>query len=332
MKHRRRFLAVLSISLALVAAIAILGVRSWIARPPRPISLLPEGDLLFYANLKPLHLFALNAVKPNAEYKDFIEQTGIQPERDLDEVSMSRHDPGRGADIESSEIFSGRFDSSRLTRYLERVATGREHYADKTIYTIPHEGHTVRVCALDDRMVAVTNMVSSSPIRSIIEKYRHNSTFFGQLPSAPYLAEGYYQQLPAASLAWVIYHIPPETNKDQLLGINLDFLQDKISVASLRYAGSLSVSAKVFAENPAEAKRLMDSATTFLALYRTVALSTGAKGADPDVKAVFESIKVEQEENKLIVNATIPDRFLQKIWSAIQADGQSEPETTPAKK
>ena len=64
-------------------------------RPPGAARLLPEGDLLFYIDLRPLHWWDLSKSKPldlESEYRTFVEQTGIQFERDLDEVAMSRRD------------------------------------------------------------------------------------------------------------------------------------------------------------------------------------------------------------------------------------------------
>src|SRR5260370_10204849 len=53
----------------------------------------------------------------------------------------------------------------------------------------------------------------------------------------------------------------------------------------LRYSGTALFQADVFTSSEADAKHVVDSAGRFLAMYRTVAQSVGAKGADADVKA-----------------------------------------------
>src|ERR1051325_9625066 len=123
MRKRRKLLIVAAI-LALAAAIGLfLYFRA--SQPPEAARLLPEGDFFFYANLKPVHLLDLSKSGPvqlEGDYKDFVAQTGIQFERDLEEVAMSRRDTPDHRDVESSEIFIGRFDAERLRAYLQKMA------------------------------------------------------------------------------------------------------------------------------------------------------------------------------------------------------------------
>src|ERR1700749_2954644 len=141
---KNRKLLILAILLLIAATIGLtLYYRT--AQLPEAAALLPEGDLLVYANLKPIHLFDVGSVKPQGDYQDFIQQTGIQFERDLDEVAMSRRDTPDGRDIESSEILIGHFDRNRLQDYLQLLSSTREPYRNYTVYSIAHEGHTVRV-------------------------------------------------------------------------------------------------------------------------------------------------------------------------------------------
>ena len=50
-----------------------------------------------------------------------------------------------------------------------------------------------------------------------------------------------------------------------------------------------------------------------MALYKTVGKSVGAKGTDPDVKAMINSIKIEASGKSAIVTATVPEGFIQKV-------------------
>jgi len=43
--------------------------------------------------------------------------------------------------------------------------------------------------------------------------------------------------------------------------------------------------------------------------------SVGSQGSDPDVKALFESLQVRQEDQRAIVSATLPLGFLRKMLS-----------------
>ena len=169
-KHRK-LLILASLLVTSLAIAAFLYHHS--TQLPESANLLPEGDLLLYVNFKPVHTFDLAKSSPvqlEGEYKDFVGQTGIQFERDLDEVATSRRDTPDGRDVESSETFVGRFDEVRLKNYLQKLASASEQYRDHTIYSISHEGHLVRAALLGAGKVAVTNMASPEPMHGVIDR------------------------------------------------------------------------------------------------------------------------------------------------------------------
>src|SRR5437764_8371138 len=318
MKSRRRLLIAVC-SLFALALLIFAGSR-WMSRPPAAMRLLPEGELLVYGNLKLVHLFdSKTSAAPSSDpdYQSFIDQTGIRFERDLDEVAMSMRNPG--ADAESSSIFIGRFDPNRLRNYLQKLAAASEKYADKTVFSIPHDGRTVRVCILADNQVAVTNMGSPEPIHSMIDKFRNAA------PAAqgPYLAEHYYPYVPFHTAAWLVYRVPSQPGAAQLPeGLSFDFLQNTTGVISLQlpfwFSGPLKLKAEVFANSEAEATDLAEAAHNFLSLYRCIGQTMGIGGAYRDLNKVFDNIQVEQKENRTIFTTTIPQTFLKKIASGAQ--------------
>src|SRR5262249_30187820 len=110
----RRKLAIAGLCMIAAAILTFAAVR-WAAKPPQAVCLLPEGELLIYVNLKPLHFFdskTSNSVSPDPDYQAFIDQTNIRFERDLDQVAISMRNPG--AEAETSSIFKGRFDLNKL--------------------------------------------------------------------------------------------------------------------------------------------------------------------------------------------------------------------------
>jgi len=313
-KHRK--LLILATLLVAAAAVGfVLYHRS--TQIPEAARLLPEGDLIIYANLKPVHLFDLNksgSVQPQGEYKDFVDRTGIQPERDLDEVAMSRRDTPDGRDVESSEVLIGHFDQARLRDYLQLLSSAREPYRNYTIYSIAHEGHTVRVALLDAGKVAVTNMVSPEPMHGIIDRSLKPST-------GPVLLS-HYSDVPLGSMAWLIDRIPNKPDNVQLPGgFAITLPAEAVAVGSLRYTGSLLLRADVFAQSEAQARQIVDSANSHLALVRSIGQFIKTKGPDQDIKAAFDSLQATQKENVAVFTATIPQSILKKIWSEAQSQG-----------
>ncbi|MCU1220776.1 MAG: hypothetical protein JWN42_1973 [Candidatus Angelobacter sp.] len=313
-KHRK--LLILAILLVAAAAVGfVLYHRT--TQVPEAARLLPEGDLIVYANLKPVHLFDLNksgSVQPQGEYKDFVDRTGIQPERDIDEVAMSRRDTPDGRDVESSEVLVGHYDQARLRDYLQLLSTSREPYRNYTVYSIPHEGHIVRVALLDDGRVAVTNMASPEPMHGIIDR--------SLKPSSGPVLLSHYSDVPLGSLAWLIDRIPNKPDNVQLPGgFALTLPAEAVAVGSLRYTGSLLLRADVFAQSEAQARQIVDSANSHLALVRSIGQFIKTKGQDQDIKAAFDSLQATQKENVAVFTATIPQSILKKIWSEAQSQG-----------
>jgi hypothetical protein len=309
MGRYRKLLIIALLAGSAVTAALFLWLR--VVRIPQAARLLPEGDIILYANLKPVHLFENQSrpVQPEGDYRDFVEQTGIQFERDLDEVAMSRKGTADGTDTESSEVFVGRFNQQRLRNYLEKISTEKFDYRSHAIFTIPHEGHTVRVSVLDEQRVVVTNMQSPQPIRGMIDAWF-------KPPAGPSLLREHYRRVPVTALGWLVARIPAGSKAPQLpLGWSFDFLENTVAVASVRYQGDLLLQADVIARSEADAKRIVDDATSFLMVSRGAAQALHLRGADPDVKAAFDSIQAQQNKNVAVFTATLSQRMLRKLLS-----------------
>jgi hypothetical protein len=321
MSNRRKLL------ILAVLALSALAAAGWFVwhrnRIPEIARMLPEGELIVYANLKPIHLWAgpSRQVQPQGEYRDFVEQTGIVIERDLDEVAMSRNKPP-STDEEWSQIYAGRFDQQRLRHYLEKISSERSTYRDHTIFTVQHEGHAVRVVMLGQKRVAVTNMKAVEPIRAIIDASY-------DLPVGIPLLREYYKRVPLTSLGWIIARFPPASSTPQIpLGLSFDFLNDTVTVASLRYQGDLLLEADVIGRGEDDARRIADDASNFLNVSRGAAQALGTRGVDRDVKAAFDSIQVQQKKNVAVFTATLSQRILKKLVSEA-GPGSAAPVPSP---
>jgi hypothetical protein len=321
-KHRK--LLILAILLVAAAAVGFV-IYHHSTKIPEAARLLPEGDLILYANLKPVHLFDLNksgSIQPESDYKDFIDRTGIQPERDIDEVAMSRRDTPDSRDVESSEVLIGHFDRNRLQDYLQLLSSTRESYRNYTIYSIAHEGHTVRVVLLDAGKVAVTNMASPELMHGIIDR--------SLKPSAGPVLLSHYSDVPLGSLAWLIDRIPNKPDNVQLPGgFAITLPAEAVAVGSLRYTGSLLLRADVIAQSEAQARQIVDSANSHLALVRSIGQFIKTKGPDQDIKAAFDSLQATQKDNVATFTATIPQSILKKIWSEAQSQGVTPASAKP---
>jgi hypothetical protein len=347
MRRRRLWIAILLLLVAAVLASLVLLRRR---AAPEAVRLLPEADAVLYVNLGLIRMGTqvpqIPEVQREADYAAFVRETGFEFERDLDEVAVAVHSappppPQPGAPpagppplpYRTSEIFAGRFHSERLTAYLKKLAQSSERYKASDIYNIPYEGRTVRVVLLGVDMVAVSNQEDPGVMHGIIDRYH---TLAGPV-GGPGLVREHYGRVPLGSVAWAIGRIPATRpgaarGAPEAMGMVQQMAGGSTVVASVRYTGSIRFRVEAVTANEAEAKQLSDNVGMLLSLFRGAGSSVQGEGPDPDVKAFFDSIEVRQEEQSLVVTATLPAGAIQKVLAQPPARPAPLPAPVPPTK
>ena len=330
---RKRTLIPLLIVLAVIAA---LGVALYLRgkSPPEAARLLPESDAIVYIHLKTLRAathFDTTPVARSADFQQFIDATGIVPERDLDAAAFALHrmdDPnGPNGPVGYSEVFEGRFDGERLARYLATIATAKESYADHDIFTIrvgdTKAARPLRIAQLGYDTIAASNMPTVEQIHSILDRHRAAASPF----SGSSLLSARYRDVPAFSSAWAIGHIGlPFSDRGyiSIFGLKLPLPEDTTFVASLRYLGTLRLRIEQLAPNDADAAHATETLTSLLSLMKTVQLTQAQMQPHPATDAAFreltDSTKIEQHKDRAVLTADIPLALVKEL---------ATPATTP---
>jgi hypothetical protein len=334
MRIRRRLPILLAVVLLIAAVALIVTLRKH--APPEAARLLPGADGYLYINLKWIRTFNaashLPPVSHDPDYQKFVEDTGFQFERDLDEAAFAIHYPsswGSGAtemapEPRFSEVFAGKIDSSRFAAYLKKVSSSVEDYHGFDIYSIPLEGRTVRVVMLSYDSVAVSNHPNPAVIRGMLDRSRKLASPFG----GPWLLRKFYGKVPLASVCFAILRIKPEMSSLGALGSwSLLFPKPAVAVVSARYLRALHLRAEAFTDSEDDARAITEKTAAFLNLFHAAEGSVGVQGTDTDVKAFFDSLRVEQSGARSVVTATVPPGFVRKILS--EAPPQIPPSSAP---
>src|ERR1700735_3961675 len=139
-RRTRITVAVVVVILLLLAVAVYLRKKA----PPEAARLLPESDGIVYVNLRPLRALVHKNLKPVTRapnYQSFIDATGIDWERDLEEAAVALHrmpDPhGPNGPVAYSLVLVGKLDGKALARYLEAHANSKETYDGHAIYSLP---------------------------------------------------------------------------------------------------------------------------------------------------------------------------------------------------
>ena len=328
MRIRRR-LPIVAVVLLVAAALAL---AFWLRKqaPPEAARMLPGADGFVYLNLKwARELHAIGPLPPvihDPEYERFLQQTGFQFERDLDEAAFAIHYPAKwpgggtgGAANEPrfSEVLAGRFQSEnqRLTNYLRQVAQSVENYNSTDIFTIALQGRSLRVALLSADLVAASNHDDPAVIRGMVDRSRRLASPFG----GPAMLRQFYKRVPFASAAWAVLRGEPSQGS---WGMFLP--KPATMVISARYLRTLHLRVEAIAGSPDDARAIADKVNVFLAISHSAENSVGTHGTDPDVKAFFDSVQVKQDDDRAVLSAIVPPGFVHKALA------EAAPEAAPA--
>jgi hypothetical protein len=331
MRLRRRFPILFGV-LLFAAAIALAVVLRKHA-PPEPARLLPGADGFVYVNLKWIRRANVAGQLPDVphepEYEQFIQATGFQFERDLEQAAFAIHysvpKPGAKEAVPEpprfSEVFVGRIHGEQLRDYLGKISASVETYHSVDIYSIPLEGRTLRVAVLGVDTVAASNHDDPLVIRGMVDRSRKLASPFG----GPALLRRYYKDVPLASLGWAIFKVDPAEGWPSRGPLTFLFTRPATVVASARYLGRVHFRAEAFTGSKDEAQRLTEQLGTFLQLFHTAEGTVSPSASDPDVKAFFDGLKVQQHEDRTILTAAIPPGFIRKAVAVPPAEAFPQP-------
>ena len=319
MRIRRRLPIVLAV--LLVAAAVALAVVLRKHAPPEAARLLPGADGFVYISLQWMrraHITGdLPAVPHDPDYEQFIQATGFQFERDLDEAALAIHYPAKPDAVQQprfSEVFVGKLQGERIISYLHKVSAGVESYHSTDIYSIPLDARTLRVAILSVDTVAISNHDDPAVIRGMVDRSRKLASPFG----GPALLRQYYKTL----LAWFIGRIDPAVAAN-LGPWAMLFPKPASLVVSAYYAvysPTLHLRVEAISGTEDDAQTLSDKVSTFVNLFHAAENSVATGGSDPDVKAFFDSLQVERHGERSVLTAAIPPGFLRKVVGAAQVE------------
>jgi len=303
--------------LIVAAVLVLLGVAIFLRSkaPPEAARLLPESDGIIYINLKPIRAFFHMDLKPPTrvpDYQQFVDATGIDWERDLDQIAIGLHrmpDPnGPNGPVAYSMVLVGKLTGKKLNDWLEAHASAHETYASHTIYDIPSEGRTVRVTQIGYDMLAVTNTPTPEQIHSIIDRHRTAALPF----AGSTLLSHHYHEVPLLALAWGVGQIGlpfSESGAISIFGFRLPLQDGATIIASvtptLPLAGTLRVRVEEIAPTEQDAASQAASLATLLTMARGFTAPLGNNAANNGLKELLKTAEVTQRRDRVVVAATL---------------------------
>ena len=321
------------------AALVLLGVAIFLRSkaPPEAARLLPESDGIVYINLKPFRAFLrhkdMKPPQPVPGYQEFIDATGINWERDLDQAAIALHrmkDPnGPNGPVAYSMVLVGRITGPKLNTWLGAHAESRDVYAGHTIYNIPSEGRTVRVTQIGYDMIAVSNTPTAEQIHSIID--RHTTAAWPFAGSS--LLARHYHEVPLLALAWGVGQIGlpfSQSGAISIFGFQLPLQDNSTIVASLAPAlpvpNALRLRVMEIAPSAQAAASQSAALATLVTLARGFTAPLASNTANNGLRELLSTAEVTQHHDEVVVTATFSPSFL----AALARGGNGAQAAAPA--
>jgi len=331
-RRTRRTLLVVAAVLVMLALAIFLRSKA----PPEAARLLPESDGIVYVNFKPVRTFTnfkeLKSPERVPDYQQFVDATGIDWERDLDQVAVALHrmpDPnGPNGPVAYSMVLVGRLTGKRLNSWLEAHSESREVYDGHTVYNIASEGRTVRVTQIGYDMVAVSNAPTTEQIHSMLDRHRTAALPF----SGSSLLERYYREIPLLSIAWGMGQIGApfsESGAIRIFGFSLPIESDSTIIASIRWAGSLHLRVEEIAPNESAATQQAAAMATLVTLARGFTEPLGDNPANNGLKELLKTAEVNQKRDRVVLSGTVSPALFSTSEknSSTQATSPNHPAT-----
>lgn len=338
-RTRRTLLIVAAVLLMLAVAVFL---RS--KAPPEAARLLPESDGIVYVNLTPIRAFVPKNAKPPQrvpEYQAFVDATGIDWEHDLDQVAIAMHrmpDPnGPNGPVAYSMVLVGKLTGNKLNAWLAAHATSRDNYAGKTIYNIPSDGRTVRVCQIGYDMVAVSNTPTPEQIHSMIDRHRTAALPF----SGSSILQNHYHEVPLLAFAWGVGQIGlpfSQRGAISVLGLELPLPADSTIIASvaptlpistsLHFQGLLRMRVEEIAKDDSTAASQATALGNLVALFQHISVPLADTPINDGFKQLVKTAEVTHHHDRVVVTAT----FSPTVFTQAALDPNSlPPAATPGR-
>lgn len=346
MRIRRALPIVLGV--VIVAGLLTLAVQLRKDAPPEAARLLPGADAFLYANFSWVR--RTNNGKPffpvthDPDYERFIQETGFDYERDLESVAFAVHYPqswpgggtgGSAPEPRFSEVFVAHFDAGRCAAYMRGIAQSVENYNSVDIYTIPLSGRTFRLAILGLDTVAASNHEDPAVIRGIVDRSRRLASPF----AGPAFLRRYYKRVQLASPLWLVGRVEPAAPQFEGWSMVFPRSTDLVISASFNplhfplHAGVLHLRAEAFPGSKEDAESIADKVSVFLSMFHSAEVSVGSPGTDADLKALFDSLQVRQEDSRAVLVATLPTAIFHKLMDSpdLPALAAPQPSAEPEK-
>ncbi len=330
--RNRKFLGIVICTVILVAPLLAMERGNTPAKKDyKPLSLLPKDagfvvivDMKKVVDTKYYGKFKEDEKKLD-DYYEFIEKTGVDPEKDLDKIAVSLSEMEE--DAEFVLIATGRFDKEKILSSIREEATiVEDEYQGKILYQITdrhvkdkgeieeeeaevkhkHKKDEVRLSFLDSDIVAISN---SDLIKNTVDLYQGK----GESIEKNQVLMEVMKEIDQDDMVWGAGVVPEKVKMSAPPEHPIANVAATIKsiVFSIDLKKELDVFLKIKSDCQENVKNITDALNGFLALGR---MNYAEK---PDYMELLEGILIEGTEDMVSVSMHMSEELLDRLSEEI---------------
>ena len=265
--------------------------------------------------------FANNMIQENEDYQkylDFVEKSGIDPQKDIYYVALGIAGDLEGEDQEGVAVVNMKYDPETLLGLIKEKAAEEEQeiqeeqYEGHTVYKMWEEGKPVELSFIDESNIVAGNGIHVKSVLDVLNKKKDN-VFKNEALSA------ILDRTNKDAMLWGAILLPAETMEKAASSNPMMGALKSISAIALYFDyKNQNLLAEILAMGPdADSNKQVAEALTGIKSFGAM-----AAGEKPEVGELLNAIQISSGDDHVRIFAEIPETLIQKL----QADAAKEKE------
>lgn len=288
------------------------------------LGLLPvdiQGVIFVDVNSAMATEFADKMIKEDESYQkylEFVEKSGIDPQKDIFYVAVGLAGDLEGEDQEGVAVVNMKYDPETILGLIKEKAAEEEQeiqeeqYGDHTLYKIWQEGEPVEFSFIDESNIVAGNEIHVKSVLDVLDKKKDN-IFKNEALSA------IIDKTNKDAMVWGAIQIPAETMEKATSANPMMGALKSISAIVLYFDyKNQMITAEIMAMSPdAESNKQVADALTGIKSFGAM-----AAGDKPEIGELLSAIQITSGEDHVKIFAEIPEELIKKL----QAEESKEEE------
>jgi hypothetical protein len=270
--------------------------------------------------------FANNMIKDDENYQkylDFVEKSGIDPQKDIYYVALGIAGDLEGEDQEGVAVVNMKYDPEALLGLIKEKAAEEEQeiqeeqYEGHTVYKMWEEGKPVELSFIDESNIVAGNGIHVKSVLDVLNKKKDN-VFKNEELSA------ILDKTNKDAMLWGAILLPAETMEKAASSNPMMGALKSISAIALYFDyKNQNLLAEILAMSPdADSNKQVAEALTGIKSFGAM-----AAGEKPEIGELLNAIQITSGDDHVKIFAEVPEALIQKL----QVDKPKEEEAKEIK-